>query len=116
MLSVEPEDGWASHYSYIKQSSPRNTEEQNTQAAIEPGRFSAITENRDKGLPRALVFRDSYFLTLEPFMSCIFSYGEYIWDENNKKNFNYILAQKPDVFIWELGERGLDLLAAGVSF
>jgi hypothetical protein len=107
LLKIEPFDGWESHYSYIKKTEKRTAEETATRADIEPGRFSSSTLNLDSSLPKALVFRDSFFMTLESFTSCIFSSAEYVWDEGSKKNYNYILSQEPDVFIWEIGERGL---------
>ncbi|MDR3337669.1 MAG: hypothetical protein LBT16_10740 [Treponema sp.] len=107
LLNVEPVDNWENHYRYLKRSMPRNTDANGAPQYAEPGRYNAVTENRDSGLPRALVFRDSYFLTLEPFTSCIFSFAEYVWDDNSKKNYDYIRSRKPDVFIWEFGERGL---------
>ncbi|GHV31962.1 hypothetical protein AGMMS4952_21530 [Spirochaetia bacterium] len=60
----------------------------------------------------SLIMRDSYFVDLEPFTSSIFSYAEYVWSQPEKRYIQYLeqLPEKPDVFIWEIGERALEVL------
>jgi hypothetical protein len=76
------------------------------------GKFGIVTENRDSTLPTAVVIRDSYFVPLEPFTSSLFSQAEYIWTQPEKRTIEYLatLPQNPDVFIWEIGERGLQAI------
>jgi hypothetical protein len=54
--------------------------------------------------------RDSYFTDLEPFTSAIFSQAEYIWTQPEKRSLVYLagLPRQPDIFIWEIAERGLE--------
>ncbi|GMO11288.1 MAG: hypothetical protein Ta2A_19490 [Treponemataceae bacterium] len=76
------------------------------------GRNGVITENENQALPKALVFRDSFFSALEPFTSNIFSHTEYIWGPVpayfNDTDKDFILEYKPDIIIWEMVERCID--------
>jgi hypothetical protein len=88
---VYPQGGWESLYRYIK------NEEDN----------GVITENNDQTLPSAIIYRDSFFWALEPFMSSIFSYTEYNWRWFSESEKEYILEHKPDIIIWEVVERSI---------
>ncbi len=59
----------------------------------------------DRSLPRAMVFRDSFFRALEPFTSSIFSETEYIWHNFSDADKDSVLQYKPDVIIFETVER-----------
>jgi hypothetical protein len=88
---IHPEKGWPAYYAYIKND----------------GRNCAI-ENKNQSLPKAIIFHDSFFPTLEPFTSTLFSSAEYNWrwfTENEKES---ILQNKPDIIIWEVVERAID--------
>jgi hypothetical protein len=111
LVNVEPLDGWNNYYTYIKcENSQENEFNTVVGYASKKGRYGIITENKDSSLPKAVVMRDSYFVDLEPFISSIFSEVEYIWTQPEKRNINYLeeLPEKPDVFIWEIAERGLE--------
>jgi len=113
MMNVEPTDGWGSHYKYVV---CENVQENiyNTVIGInsKKGKYGIITENKDQSLPTALVVRDSYFVDLEPFVSSMFSSVEYVWTQPEKRTMHYLanLPEKPDVFIWEIAERGLEAI------
>jgi hypothetical protein len=92
-IAIEPENGWPSYYAYIKQEENKGRLER------------IITEHGDQTLPRAIVFRDSFFTALEPFNSTLFSSAEYIWKQFGKTDKEYILNNKPDIIIWEIVER-----------
>jgi hypothetical protein len=89
--NIYPLEGWKTYYAYIK------NEDLN----------GVITENTDKALPKAMVFRDSFFVALEPFTSSIFSEAEYIWRWFTKDETEYILQNKPDIIVWEVVERSI---------
>jgi len=113
MMNVEPVDGWGNHYKYAVcenvQENMYNTVVGNNS---KKGKYGIITENKDQSLPTALVVRDSYFVDLEPFVSSMFSRVEYVWTQPEKRNIQYLenLRRKPDVFIWEIAERGLEAI------
>lgn len=67
-----------------------------------------ITIQPDEGLPRAVIFRDSFAMALIPFLSDHFSQAVYVWDFNVDEAL--IAAEKPDVVILEMAERYLDVL------
>jgi hypothetical protein len=90
--NVYPQEGWKSFYRYIK------NEDIN----------GVIIENNDQTLPRAIMYRDSFFMALEPFTSSIFSYAEYRWKLFTESEREYILEHKPDIIIWEVVERYSD--------
>jgi hypothetical protein len=87
--NIHPATGWDPYYQYIK------NEETN----------GVIIKNNDQSLPRAVIFRDSFFSALEPFVSTQFSSAEYNWGFFNDTSKDYILENKPDVIIWEIVER-----------
>jgi len=86
---IHPVDGWANYYQYEKND----------------GHNGIIISNYDWSLPKAVIFRDSFFTYLEPFTSAIFSSAEYNWRQFAETDKNYILENKPDVLIWEIVER-----------
>ena len=63
------------------------------------------TRNKNVDLPRALVFRDSFFIALEPFVSPLFSEVEYVWKDFTEADKERILEYKPDIVIFEHVER-----------
>lgn len=63
------------------------------------------TKSADSTLPRALIFRDSFFSALEPFVSPFFSEAEYFWRQFCETDKEYILQYKPDIIIFEAVER-----------
>ena len=93
----------------------RSTQPRLTPAAHEAGELytylkneeakGVITEGRDRTLPRALVFRDSFFDILEPFVSPLFSHTEYIWKNFGDEDKAYVLEYRPDILIFERVER-----------
>ena len=62
------------------------------------------------GLPRAIVYRDSFFNGLLPYFAEHFRQAEYFW--NYDVNVDYITCEQPDVVILEVAQRYLHLLAA----
>ena len=59
-------------------------------------------KSHDSSLPRALVFRDSFFISLIPFVSPLFSFIDYHW---TKWDTNRVLEAKPNLIIFEMVER-----------
>ena len=113
LLRVEPADGWNNHYKYLVCNNVVENEYNTVVGyASKKGRYGIITENKNQSLPTAVIMRDSYFVDLEPFTSSMFSYAEYIWTQPEKRNIVYLdqMPQKPDIFIWEIAERGLEAI------
>jgi hypothetical protein len=113
LLRVEPVDGWDNHYKYLVCNNVEDNEHNSVVGyASKKGKYGIITENADTRLPTAVVMRDSYFVDLEPFTSSTFSLANYIWTQPKLRNINYIdsMEYKPDVFIWEIGERALEAI------
>lgn len=73
------------------------------------------TMGADKTAPRALVFRDSFFTALEPFVSPLFSETEYIWKKFSESDKEYVLEYKPDVIIFESVERNFPFICSGIK-
>lgn len=69
-----------------------------------------ITENVDKSLPTALIYRDSFGSALVPFLSTQFSKVDYEWKLLTSDDKDFILQQKPDILIFEIVERNLNKL------
>lgn len=63
------------------------------------------TQSPDSTLPRAIVFRDSFFGALEPFVSPLFAETEYIWTCFGDQWKEHVLDYKPDIIIFEKVER-----------
>ena len=74
------------------------------------------TKGNNPDLPRAIVFRDSFFVALEPFVSPLFSEVDYIWKPFNDSYKNYILEYKPDIIIFESVERDSLRLSPAFQF
>ena len=87
--AMRPVEGWERYYRYKKNKD----------------KDGVITENTDASLPRAIIFRDSFFIALEPFTSTLFSSAEYHWRWFNEQEAQAILHNKPDIIIWEMVER-----------
>ena len=64
-----------------------------------------VTKGANPSLPRALVFRDSFFRALEPFISPLFSETEYVWKQFRADDAERVLTYKPDIIIFESVER-----------
>lgn len=62
-----------------------------------------VTEHRDRSLPTAIVYRDSFAGRLIPFLSEHFSRVSYLWQ--NEFEFNDIERDKPDIVIQEFVAR-----------
>lgn len=69
------------------------------------GRDGVHTKGTDNKLPRALIYRDSFFSALEPFVSPFFSEAEYHWKQFETSDKDYVLKYKPDIIIFESVER-----------
>ena len=69
-----------------------------------------LTEGKDKSLPHAVIFRDSFFVSLEPFVSVLFSEADYHWRYYKDEDKKYILEKKPDIVIWEMIERNIPVV------
>jgi hypothetical protein len=94
--NMRPVAGWEAYYQYIKNE----------------GINGVITKNNNQSLPNAIIFRDSFFSALEPFVSTQFSSVEYNWRWFSESDKNYILENKPDIIIWEVVERSI----SGISY
>jgi hypothetical protein len=86
---MRPLAEWEAYYQYIK------NEERN----------GIVTEKNNQSLPKAIIFRDSFFTSLEPFVSTQFSSAIYNWRWFNESDIDYILENKPDIIVWEVVER-----------
>ena len=92
---MRPVEGWEHYYRYTK-----NVEKDDLN-----GKGGIIIENTNPSLPRAIIFRDSFFMALEPFTSTLFSSAEYHWRWFTEHDTQAILQNKPDIIIWEMVER-----------
>jgi len=89
-VSIKPkEKDFSSYYEYLKNE----------------GRNGVIIKGKNEKLPKALIYRDSFFSALEPFTSPMFSEAEYKWARLTKDEKEYILKNKPDILIFESVER-----------
>ena len=89
---MRPVEGWEQSYRYTKNEGLT-------------GIGGIIIENTNPSLPRAIIFRDSFFYALEPFTSTLFSSAEYHWRWFTEQDTQAILQNKPDIIIWEVVER-----------
>lgn len=71
-------------------------------------RTITITQVDDVTLPRALIFRDSFANSLEPYLAEHFSRAVYPWSVSI--DFELVREEKPDMVIYELAERYLHRL------
>ena len=69
------------------------------------GTGGVITKGKNENLPRAIVFRDSFFSALTPYFSTMFSSVEYNWRRMNEEDKKSILENKPDLIVFENVER-----------
>lgn len=70
-----------------------------------PGRRSFVRKCSKRNL-NAVIFRDSFFVPLEPFISENFEEVVYLWKEYDQKNIEEIMAFfKPDIVIEAIAER-----------
>lgn len=72
-------------------------------AAMTAGRAAIIKTIDDPRLPKAVIFRDSFSQMAIPFLSERFSRAVYIWD--HRFHVKVVIAEKPDVVIYEAVER-----------
>jgi alginate O-acetyltransferase complex protein AlgJ len=70
---------------------------------VKSSRFTEVFENADRSLPRAIVYHDSFFNFVKPYMaehlsrlSCFQSY--------NRVDLSLIDIEKPDIVIYEMAE------------
>lgn len=89
-ISYKPKDlRWSDIYTYEKNQK----------------RDGVLTTGKNQKLPKAIIFRDSFFINLEPFTSTLFSKADYIWKSFETTDKDYILKNKPDIIIWEIVEK-----------
>lgn len=69
------------------------------------GRNGVHTKGANESLPRALIFRDSFFTALEPFVSPLFSESKYEWKRFAETDKELVIQYKPDIIIFEAVER-----------
>jgi hypothetical protein len=69
-----------------------------------------VTENDNKALPRLLMFRDSYTINMQPYLSDYFSTAVYQW--NHSFDPKLVMDTKPDVVVHEVVERYISELLA----
>ena len=89
-IAVRPRNGeFSDYFEYVKNE----------------GKDGVITKGKNENLPKAVVFRDSFYTALTPYFSTMFSAVEYNWrrlTEDDKKN---LLENKPDLIVFESVER-----------
>lgn len=73
------------------------------------GRKGIITKS-NREMPKTLVFRDSFFSALVPFVSQSLGDTEYIWSYDFSKNLKKIIDDKPQIVIIEMVERSIPVL------
>lgn len=73
-------------------------------------RYPMKVETRLKGLPRALIFRDSFSIPLEPFFNETFS--EVLYVNRDRMRFDEVLIEKtkPNIVIYVIVERALPIM------
>jgi hypothetical protein len=95
---IEPESGWEAFFNYKENK-------------ILQGEYRTIvSENKVNNLPRIIIFGDSFFHNMQPFISCQFSALEYSWKIFEETDKDYILEMKPDIIVWQMVERGISSL------
>ncbi len=93
------------HVSQCGNISPVDIELSNLDYSNEEHSFST---NCPRGELRAVIFRDSFFSALVPYISENFKEVIYLWKSFDQQNIEEILATfKPDIVIEEIGERTL---------
>ncbi len=76
--------------------------------AVPPDYQAFATEHPDQHLPRAVIFRDSFGNRLNPFLAECFSRSVFLWTYDF--DAAVIAREQPDVVIYQLVERVLDVL------
>lgn len=95
---------------------PQNIKQEDLYTYIKnEDRNGVHTKNFDTKAPRALVFRDSFFSALEPFVSPMFSETEYLWRYFRETDKAYVLEYKPDIIIFEVVERDFPFICFGIQ-
>ncbi len=74
-----------------------------------------IATGKNKSLPTAMVFRDSFCIFLTQFLSPLFSRTEYYWRWFTEDDKALVLQNKPDLIIFECVERGSEAAFSGFS-
>ena len=64
-----------------------------------------VAVGKNSRLPTAIIYRDSFSNSLEPFTSTLFSRADYVWKWFEGPDKEYVLANKPDIVIWEIVEK-----------
>jgi hypothetical protein len=90
-VTIEPDNGWGAYYDY------------ETAPAVDGD--LVVTRGADPRLPRAIIYRDSFFRVVQPVTSTLFSHAEYIWKWPDTNDKEHIQNEQPDIVIWELVER-----------
>lgn len=67
-----------------------------------------FTKSNDKSLPKVIIYRDSFYASLTPYFSTLFSEAEYIWKTFKEEDKQYVLNEKPDLLVFEAVERFID--------
>ncbi|MCR5046956.1 MAG: hypothetical protein K6A42_10295 [Treponema sp.] len=84
------------------------------QISDEPG-AALIATGKNKSLPTAMVFRDSFCIFLTQFLSPLFSRTEYYWRWFTEEDKALVLQNKPDLIIFESVERYAEAAFSGFS-
>jgi len=93
----------------IKETSPELLPKQRWQAqSVSLDDNTMVTEIPGSDLPRAVVFRDSFFNSLTQYVSENFS--RVLYRSDSRVDFDLIAREQPDVVILEVAERYLDRL------
>ena len=77
-------------------------------ATVSPMQATLHTQIKNSKLPRAVVFRDSFFNLIHPFFSEHFSDCIYIW--TNELSSEVIEKEKPNVVVYEMLESSINKL------
>ena len=96
-LKLEPRTGW--HFSH-------STESFAIAARTDYPELTMATERQDAGLPRAVLFRDSFAAQLIPFLAEHFERMICIWDNDFDRAI--VEHERPAVVIQEVVERALE--------
>lgn len=92
-ITIKPKGGeWSDYYTY------KSFKDRIGQEGI-------ITKGVNPALPKAVIIRDSYTMALEPFLSAQFSKADYRWKKFDNDEKEKLLADKPDIVIFEWVER-----------
>ena len=67
-----------------------------------------FTKSNDKSLPKVIIYRDSFYASLTPYFSTLFSEAEYIWKPFKEEDKQYVLNEKPDLLVFEAVECFID--------